>query len=193
MADQDKEKQLDQLLDSVLSQYSAVEPRPGLETRIMARIVEPGSASSRRLVLRWLWAGAAATALAAIIIFGFFARPAMRTQPSPNRARTLPTPSLSPAPIAKTSPERIQSGHIRPAQRTSAAVGKVSRVNVRQLVFPTPVPLSEQEILLLRYLSRTPRQELLAQSHPDPPPDDAALEDGSALFPGISDQRFSNQ
>ena len=40
---------------------------------------------------------------------------------------------------------------------------------VRQQVFPSPSPLSEQEKLLLRYLSRTPREELVAQSHPDPP------------------------
>lgn len=182
MADPDKEKQLDELLDSVLSQYSAMEPRPGLETRIMALIAESGSARSRRVVLRWLWTGAAATALAAIVVFGFFARPAMRTQPSPNSARTQPGPSVSPAPTAKATPERIQSRHIRTAQRTSAAVRKVSRVEVRQPVFPTPVPLSEQEILLLRYLSRTPRQELLAQSHPDPPPDDGALENGTRSF-----------
>jgi hypothetical protein len=40
-------------------------------------------------------------------------------------------------------------------------------VDLRQEVFPTPAPLSEQEKLLIRYLSRTPREELVARSHPD--------------------------
>jgi hypothetical protein len=40
----------------------------------------------------------------------------------------------------------------------------------RPAVFPTPTPLSEQERLLLSYYSGTPREEVIAQSHPDEPP-----------------------
>src|SRR5262249_31195883 len=39
-------------------------------------------------------------------------------------------------------------------------------------VFPTPTPLSQQEILLLRYMAGTPHEELIAQSRPDAPPAD---------------------
>jgi hypothetical protein len=35
-------------------------------------------------------------------------------------------------------------------------------------VFPTPVPLSEQEKLLLRYVAGTARDEIMAQSRADP-------------------------
>ena len=44
MAEQDNEKRLDQLLDSLLTTYSDVQPRPGLETRILQGDlrVEPG-------------------------------------------------------------------------------------------------------------------------------------------------------
>jgi hypothetical protein len=40
----------------------------------------------------------------------------------------------------------------------------------RPAVFPTPTPLSEQEKLLLSYVAGTPREEVIAQSHPDEPP-----------------------
>ncbi len=42
MADQEKDKQMqiDEMLDSMLANYSSVEPRPGLETRILANLRE---------------------------------------------------------------------------------------------------------------------------------------------------------
>jgi len=40
---------------------------------------------------------------------------------------------------------------------------------VKQEVFPSPTPLTEQEKLLLQYLRKTPREEVVAQSHPDKP------------------------
>ena len=43
-------------------------------------------------------------------------------------------------------------------------------LSLRPAVFPTPTPLSEQELLLLQYYSRTPREEVIAQSRPDEPP-----------------------
>ena len=42
MADQEKDKQMqiDEMLDSLLANYSSAEPRPGLETRILANLRE---------------------------------------------------------------------------------------------------------------------------------------------------------
>src|SRR5215467_6513065 len=75
MADQNDQRQLDDLLDSALSAYSAVEPRPGLEARILARIQE----SERQPNLRWWsipWlAGATAAAIAVLILGILFFRP----------------------------------------------------------------------------------------------------------------------
>ncbi len=41
MADQEKDKQMqiDEVLDSLLANYSSAEPRPGLETRILANLI----------------------------------------------------------------------------------------------------------------------------------------------------------
>ena len=74
MADQEKDKQIDKMLDSLLANYSSVEPRPGLETRILANLVleNPRDAEGREAGrgwwgFKWLWVGAA---LAAAIIVG---------------------------------------------------------------------------------------------------------------------------
>jgi len=175
MAEQEKDKQLDELLDSMLSQYAAEKPRPGLETRVLASIAEslrPGPVN----VWRWLWLGAGAAAIAAVVIVVL-----VSTQSRP----TLPAPTISQSQQQQSSPQvGLTTPEINGVPRT--AVGRRKRsirrarvIEARQDVFPSPEPLSEQEKLMLRYLSATPRQELLAQSHPDPLPDDLALRDES--------------
>jgi hypothetical protein len=58
-------------------------------------------------------------------------------------------------------------------------------LNQRPPIFPTPVPLSEQEQLLLRYVAGTPQQELIAQSHPEEPP--VVAPDQTQATPAIPD------
>jgi len=64
MADQNQDKQLDDLLESMLSTYSDVEPRPGLTTRILATLKE----HSARRQLRWVFSFAASTAIVLLIL-----------------------------------------------------------------------------------------------------------------------------
>src|SRR5690242_9092123 len=66
----EKEKQMDDMLDSLLANYSSAEPRPGLETRIMAnlKLENPRDAKGREAGrgwwgLKWMWAAAAVAAL----------------------------------------------------------------------------------------------------------------------------------
>jgi hypothetical protein len=192
MADRETDDAIEQLLDSGLSRYSAVEPRPGLETRILARIADSRStASSTRAILRWALGAGLAAALAGVIAFSFLSGPLTRAPHATDTAKT-PTQPAGGAPVAQAQRRQNHVPQVRAAHSRKAAVRKVRTVDVRQEIFPTPVPLSEQEVLLLRYLSHTPRQEQLAQSHPDPPPGEAIPEDGVVLFPGIN-QKFSNQ
>ena len=75
MADQDKEKQLDDLLDSLLSHYASAEPRPGLETRVLASIRQARRAEKVRWMgLGWWWAVGAVTVVvtAALIVFSSY-------------------------------------------------------------------------------------------------------------------------
>lgn len=176
MTDRDKEKQLDELLDSLLSHYASAEPRPGLETRVLATITQARRAKKVRWMgLGWWWAvgGVTVVTTAALIAFSFYGGWPHSTKKQTQRAvqqRTTPEPK----------------GNFGPGTAIARSVNhshrQVHLAEVKKVVFPTPSPLSEQEKLLLRYLAGTPRREVQAQSHPDPPPDDVAFADDSELF-----------
>src|SRR6185437_5251177 len=68
MADQEKDKrmQIDDMLDSLLANYSSAEPRPGLETRILANLrdAEKKKVPKGWWSFKWIWAGVVAAAIA---------------------------------------------------------------------------------------------------------------------------------
>lgn len=174
----DQEKQLDYLLDSLLANYADVEPRPGFETRLLAALHEPKPA----LRFGWLWAGA----VAAVMATAGFAIYSLRLAelPPPPRIHAAAPPVL-PAPEIvgrhKMSRQRLQS-QVEPPQ-------VASNVDLRQEVFPTPNPLSEQERLLLQYLAGTPRDEVVTHAREDEPAEKEAPDvpesqriNGSGIF-----------
>jgi hypothetical protein len=177
---QEKDHKLDAMLDNLLSTYSSAEPRPGLETRILANLREE-SATSRGWNLIWMWAGAAAVAVVAVLLAAYFFRPAQRQ--APQVVVNPPSPQIvAPAHTPPQEDARQESSREAPSRAPHRKRSpKVQVVDVRQDVFPSPSPLSEQEKLLFRYMAATPRQELVAQSHPDEPPTDAPPQDQSAL------------
>jgi hypothetical protein len=171
MADREKDKQIDEMLDSLLASYSSVEPRPGLETRILANLRD--SAISETLPgwwnFKWLWAAVVA---AGIIIAAVVIHEQQRTTAPTNvvvkNSKPVPQPEIqSNVPVAHEEAAMIHHHHPPlPKQKQNATLA----LNERPAVFPTPAPLSEQEKLLLSYLAGTPREEVVAQSHPDAPP-----------------------
>ncbi len=190
------DRKLDEMLDGLLSEYSAAQPRPGLETRILANLREQSAAvkdKSSPRVWRWnfawtrvgIWAGAA-MATAAILLAIYLSRPAQQKS-APQIVQQAPQKEV-PGPVQQKNPagQDVHAGNQLPDQRREELVKKKTVKNtmvaerqvavVRQEVFPSPSPLSDQEKLLFRYLARTPREELVGQSHPDPP---AELPDGS--------------
>jgi len=56
---------MDRILDAVLARYAAVEPRPGLEGRILANLRTPPESSSARA---WWTLGLTAAVAAVIVI-----------------------------------------------------------------------------------------------------------------------------
>jgi hypothetical protein len=172
MADQEKDKQMqiDDMLDSLLANYSSAEPRPGLETRILASLREAEKKAPQRWwSFKWLWAGAVAAAIivAAVLINGWH-----RVEPPTNvvvkTSQPAPSPEIQPhAPIAPKETARI---HRRKPLAPALPQNATLALRDRPAVFPTPTPLSEQEKLLLSYVASTPREEMIAQSHPDEPP-----------------------
>lgn len=166
MAEHGKEKNPDELLDSLLAAYSEAQPRPGFETRLVSRLRASAEAEmNRRMMFRWLWATSAIGAVAiALIVIQLL--PLAEVQRPP----VIPVAGLPVLP-ATARPRKIRPPAKAP--RTAAPEAPAETSAVRQQVFPTPTPLSPQEQLLLRYLARTPREEVAAQSHVDEPPPEA--------------------
>ena len=73
MENNERDRKLDQWLDEALSQYSAAEPRLGLEQRVLAHLqVEAKTRNTRRGFWRWMPAFAA---IAAVLIVMVAVRP----------------------------------------------------------------------------------------------------------------------
>jgi hypothetical protein len=165
MADQEKDKrmQIDDLLDSLLANYSSAEPRPGLETRILANLREAKKESSQGWWnFKWLWAGVVA---AAIIVAAVLAGGRHRIEPPKHvMAKTspaIPEPAIQPhAPIA---PKETVEIYRRKSRATKQPQNATLALSQRPANFPTPVPLSEQERMMFSYLENTPQEIIVAQ------------------------------
>jgi hypothetical protein len=193
MADQEKDKQMqaqiDDMLDSLLANYSSVEPRPGLETRILAnlKLANPRDAESREASrgwwsFKWLWAGAAAAAAAAIIVGAVLMSGRRHVAPPPSNTVVQTAQPAVQQPMVQRpiiQQPQVQQPPVESSVRGAAGLERVihrhktlapgSQQNValawsqRPAVFPTPTPLSEQERLMLAYLNNTPHEEVIAQ------------------------------
>lgn len=185
MADQEKDKQIDDMLDSLLANYSSAEPRPGLETRILAnlKLENPRDAEGREAGrgwwgLKWIWVGAA---LAALIVGGVLINGKRHVAPPPStvvktvqpavQQRIIQQPSVKQPtvqePLVESSLPKIGAKpaihHRHKTLVPGAQQNATLAVGQRPANFPTPFPLSEQERLMLAYLNNRPHQEVIAQ------------------------------
>jgi hypothetical protein len=166
MADQEKDKQMriDDMLDSLLTNYSVAEPRPGLETRILANLreAEEKEAAHGWWSFKWLWAGVVAVAIivAAVLVNGRH-----RVEPPTNvvvkNSQPAPRPEIqSRAPIARQETAKI---HRRKPSTPTLPQNATLALSERPANFPTPAPLSEQDRMMFAYLENTPREVVIAQ------------------------------
>lgn len=158
MSHEEREQRAEKFLDAALKQYSAAEPRPGLETRILANLTRAPKPKPFAFGFpRASWMAAAALLLLAISVG------VIRHRQEPNEVRTS-MPHKAPAPqlqdfasAAKPTPPAIKVAgtHHRQVPVATPATPHLDR-------FPRPAPLSEQDRLLLAYVDNTPRAEVLA-------------------------------
>ena len=147
--------QLDHLLDAALTKYAAVEPRPGLEERVLANLRAEQTTARAKTWWRWGMAGALAAVLVVALALAlrsgksshpvFVDRPA-ETQPSPTQAPLTANAGAETVP-ARVPPVRKQNR--QPISTRLAADPKLD-------VFPSPRPLSEEELALARYVRNFP-------------------------------------
>lgn len=161
MNQHDREQFAERWLDEALARYSVAEPRTGLEGRILANLAAEGE--RRRARYRWRWIPAACAAVIALAV-GLaalrHAKPA--SAPAPIVAHALDAPVRTQATVATATQAQPVARPVRlvRVRRSRAAVAKA--VEPRKPQFPTPMPPTEQERLLVAYLSATPTRELLA-------------------------------
>jgi hypothetical protein len=152
---------LDRTLDAELGKYSAVEPRAGLERRVLAQL-----RSAEEKVPRARWRLTAIGALAALIViaavFGW----------ESSRPTKMGQTRLS-VPVEVVPPSKTQVAGNVDVRATIATRPrhKATQHQVYQPIavagepkldqFPSPEPLTEEELALVRYVRRFPGDALL--------------------------------
>jgi hypothetical protein len=166
MADQEKDKQMqmqmDEMLDSLLAGYSSAEPRPGLETRILANLRETPEKERAHgwWNFKWLWVGAVA---AAIIMAAVLISERHRIDPPTHAVVKATQPAPQPGIQSHEPIASKQVGKIHGRKPPTLPQDAKLALSERPANFPTPAPLSEQERLMFTYLANTPREIVIAQ------------------------------
>ena len=149
---------LDDQLDAALAKYAAVEPRAGLEERILAHLQVERTRPTHAAWWRWATVAACALVLAALLAWRLdrsgqnrvVRHPAIpqRQVQSQVEANAANTRRPSPPPMRK---------HRRNAEQAPATVAAQPKLDQ----FPSPQPLSAQEKLLADYVADHPEQAVL--------------------------------
>jgi hypothetical protein len=160
MNPEERERFAEQLLDTTLRRYSAAEPAPGLEERLLSKLaVAP--AKPKMVSHRWAWMAAAAALLIAVLTTAALWQRSVpvvskgssgQSSSSGSVNELRPEVSNLQPPTATELP--VSATHQRPAAVHAAAPHREH--------FPIPTPPSQQERLLLSFVDRTPVPELLA-------------------------------
>jgi hypothetical protein len=181
---------LDVELDVALAQFAAVEARAGLEERVLANLrIEQGRAPERSW---WRWPALAALAVVMLLALSLVwksgrtarrmvAHPAQATQIQATQIPTTQIDEQMRRQEANRGSGSIPSpgaGHER-RSRSNAVSPKVTVVVAapRLKQFPSPQPLSEQEEILAKYVTKYPEHAaLIAQARTDELRQDSAEE-----------------
>ena len=146
----------DHELDAALAKYSNVEPRAGLEERVLANLRAEQSGVPVRAWWRWSVAGAVLIVAAALLWRlerpshpVVAVRPANPTQASQQRKQFISNGVESGVRIQTSNSMRKQIRNVSPV--VVAGGPKFDQ-------FPSPQPLTEQELALARYVREFPQE-----------------------------------
>jgi hypothetical protein len=151
---------LDRELDAALAKLTTVEPREGLEERILANL----TSEQERATARSWWRRPALAALAAAIVVAVFIvrrpeRPAHKiAQHTPATAQTN---NHSGTQLANNRGNRLTRPHTASVRRPASSRQATALSAPKLDQFPSPQPLSEQETILARYVTNYPSQAAL--------------------------------
>jgi hypothetical protein len=173
---------IDRELGTVLASYSKVEPRPGLEKRVMAHLRAKRDRAPVRFWRRWPFVSLALVVVVlAISVRWRSSKPARYEMAGPAKfGNVLPHVVLS-SPVSPQSPTK-RLARSKPRRQGVANLPKLE-------TFPSPQPLSEQEKVLADYVARF-REEavLIARVNSEESMRDLAeITDGSGTSTGLSE------
>lgn len=164
---QDQSGKLDRMLDATLAKYAAVEPRAGLEERILSHLRAGPLRPPRH---RWLqWGLASAVAMIAVVaVLAWIPRQIPHFPIASHPPATIPRPATQetkPAPHATDEVAAVKRASVpKPVARrapTTTAVARYPKLDQ----FPSPQPLTAEEIVLAQYVKNFPQEaQLVAQA-----------------------------
>jgi hypothetical protein len=147
MNDNHEHPSLDGLLDEALKEYGNVEPRSGLEHRVLANLrIEQEHLTSRNQW--WGWAVGCAVVTIAAVVAVLVTTP--RTPANLGEANAKSQSVVAPPQVPSL---RRQLTHGPRAQQPRLMDLREKPSNPRLETFPSPQPLSEQEVMLQRYVN----------------------------------------
>jgi len=161
--------ELDRELNAALATYATVEPRAGLEERVLANLRAERTRVPERHWWRWSVAAAlAAVAIVAIALAWRLGKPSqfvVKDRPStttPVTTKQVPQPSGTQLATNRRG-NGVRPQAPRPAQKTAGhhALPVVMAAQPRLDQFPSPRPLSEQEKILASYVAEYPEHAVL--------------------------------
>ena len=163
MHDDKPDQFVDDLLEASLKQYRAEEPRFGLEVRILAGVRTRRRAARRR----WLvWAMALCAGMVAAI--GLVLHSAHAPNRQPVTSASVPRPTAKRSANSGSADVRVLGPRF--AQGPTKKPG-IPKRGVRAIrpgrpeQFPTPTPLTEQEMLLLAYFAKITKPDLVTETY----------------------------
>ena len=154
--------ELDSTLDTALAKYTAVEPRAGLEERVLANL----QAERERVLDRASWRWSVAGALAAVFVAGIALAWRSGTpshldvaNPGSRPPQVLKNPGTSDAIDQIPTTRMVPTGKGAARHQAPSVVAAIRPPKLDH--FPSPQPLSEQEKLLQNYVARYPEHAVL--------------------------------
>lgn len=189
---------LDRELDIALAKYATVDPRAGLEIRILANVRAERARIAERAWWRWSLAAVLATVFVVAVVLAWrAARPAklvIKHPPSNTKQGVQKSGSQvgingqadGTRPLQALAPPRKLTAYFSHPARVREAAPKLEQ-------FPSPQPLNEQEQILGRYVRDDPdHAALIAQARTEELERDRAEEMAEA-FPGSGDSGQRNK
>lgn len=151
--------QFDDLLDGALKRYGDVEPRAGLEGRVLATLAANTGRTSARSAWAWALAGAAATVVVVGLWIGGGHRrsntSAVSIRPNVSKREEKLATVMPPVELNKPAVRRVRS----PKTAAPVRMAKIAEPRLQQ--FPSPRPLSQQETVIAEYVQHFPEEAKL--------------------------------